>query len=1704
MRKNTQKLFPLSKAGKLSALVALNLAGLSAYSVQANGIKPVDNQTVTVKSYGHGTDVINIAAPSSSGLSHNKYTDYNVSQAGAVLNNATQRTNSVILQQLLDANPNLTQKQAANVILNEVVSSNPSSLLGQQEVLGKSADLILANPNGITCDGCGFINTNRAGLVVGKADVQDGNLQGYTIDNNNSLQIGEKGISADKVLDLIAPKLESKGLIKAKEDLQITLGHNYVDSNYKVSKEKTVSKVAHEQQLDSTLLGGMQAKRITLVSTKDGSGVNLNGGDFNGEQLLSVDVNGKLVLDGIQASGQEIKISAKDLTTKAKLKRNNTTTYDRDNYSRYYGAKQASTQTSTDNVTRTTVTGKNISVKIENNVQLNGTRLSGNNIDLTGGNVSLNSQIAVTDKQRIDNNWYYSWVKNTHTSNHNEEVISSEIIGSEVVNVKATKGDLILTGSKIVADHNLTTSAAGNIKLHAQMKQHISSNKVYRKNDTAALRTGTTTELNTERSFVQSSLQSKQNLGLQAEGQILLYGANVRAAQNLLVDAKQGININSEKSKSEDFSLDNFTYWGGIGGGANKNNNISQEHIEKTIVSAGKDLLLSTTNGNVKIKASNVNGANQALVQSLNGTINIDSIVVKGHRNINERNGTAFNITSHSEQSSHSNQQAVGSEVKSKTNLKIVGTNGISISGSLVSTAGELGLTSLGDIQITSVATTDQIDRTTTDLAGQATANQTDRGQYQYQATVGIKHSSEHEVTTETKHTASSISGGTISVNSRNNLTVEGSNLNADKDLTLAAKNISVTDVTNSTDTQKNTQTVSVGIGVEGGAEKSGVLLNVGVEKNNQQLQDRQSQGSTVSAGGNLTVTAEQQLTNRGTSYQAGEEAHLSAATIDNQASQNSHSETNQKQTVGTTLALNADYSAVTRPIIPIVEQVVKEGTKGVGDAVGKLTKVSPGTPNAGVELDINVTNGTTTAATTTANATQISAGSIQQTANQVQDQATNYTGTDGVTITADNYQNSAVENTSTESSNVTSGGVHLRVYTTTGKDVNVDVSGKGKNTQSNHSTSTAVTGNISSENGNVIVKTQNGATFEATQINAGNTVTVQATAGDVTFKHVTNTKQHSQTSYNASAGVKVGRSSDDKSVGGSLGGGYQNENSTSTTAGVSTITAHDTVISANGNANFEGTKINSSGGKVAIQADGDVNITQVINTANSSSQNYQGGLSINQGRTENSEKTSSNVSGGLDGTYATKDKSETTGIAGGITSANTVTITSGRDVTLQGVEIGSETQKTGDVNIQAQGNVNLSATTSSSQEHNVGVNLNVTGFQQQGYTQTSASGKRNIGGSLKVNYEDQHAQNQTGGAIHSTGDVQITSQGQQGITAQGTQISGENTTLNADNGSITLTATANTEQHVKVGVGVDLSKGKVESTKSATQSNVEADSNSYNKSSFGAKVNVDVGNSNLHTNATVTSTNTSTLNSHGDITLAGATVSSNNTQVTSQTGGITVESKRDSNHQTKVDVEFRHSNNEDPTSSIYETVVNGIKSIVPGKNNKDKVASKIEKLTDQVKDKVDKTLSGDGQKDPSLWKKATKWVTEKVGGALTSPAGSRTDAGFNVNVVNEELVNNQSGITATDRLSVTAKGDLDVTAAQVTAPNSEINVGNINTTDLDQHKNNVEVGLKGSSSVAGLVTQAITDLTKGKIPLVTVKVDTKNDTVKAEVSKNE
>ena len=249
-----------------------------------------------VEETANGIPLVNITAPSSGGVSRNEYETFNVPDKGAILNNSYTLSKTE-LAGYVQGNNNMAERPA-KIIVNEVTGAGSTSMDGFLEVAGNRADVVIANPNGITVNGGGFIHTGKAFLTTGKP-VYDGedHLQRFDITGGDILIEG-KGLNGKEAgsLAILSRAVRINAGIWAK-DLHITTGANNIDA-------KTLEASAIEGKggrpafaLDTAAIGGMYAGRITLVGTEKGLGVN-NSGTWSAEDNLTLDWNGDLKNSG--------------------------------------------------------------------------------------------------------------------------------------------------------------------------------------------------------------------------------------------------------------------------------------------------------------------------------------------------------------------------------------------------------------------------------------------------------------------------------------------------------------------------------------------------------------------------------------------------------------------------------------------------------------------------------------------------------------------------------------------------------------------------------------------------------------------------------------------------------------------------------------------------------------------------------------------------------------------------------------------------------------------------------------------------------------------------------------------------------------------------------------------------------------------------------------------------------------------------------------------------------------------------------------------------------------------------------------------------------------------------------------------------------------------------------------------------------------
>lgn len=302
----------ISKTKKLFII----LSSVFSCYLYASEIIPSDNHLkVNIKS---DVTIVDISRPDGNGLSHNQFSKFNVSEVGVVLNNGTEDSQSYLAGEI-ERNINL-RGSSASLIINEIISDDPSDLSGAMEVSGNPASVIIANPNGITCDGCNFINTPDITLATGNVNFNPENKFSSLNVRNGSITINKKGMDtyAQKNTNLISADTKINGKINAK-NLAIINGTNKI--NYQDGIQESISGFMGNQSssVNMTEEGGVSAEKIRIINTSSDGNVKLNNIDSvnNG---ISVTAKKTVLLSGDIKSKERIRIIADNIIIKDKAK----------------------------------------------------------------------------------------------------------------------------------------------------------------------------------------------------------------------------------------------------------------------------------------------------------------------------------------------------------------------------------------------------------------------------------------------------------------------------------------------------------------------------------------------------------------------------------------------------------------------------------------------------------------------------------------------------------------------------------------------------------------------------------------------------------------------------------------------------------------------------------------------------------------------------------------------------------------------------------------------------------------------------------------------------------------------------------------------------------------------------------------------------------------------------------------------------------------------------------------------------------------------------------------------------------------------------------------------------------------------------------------------------------------------------------------
>jgi filamentous hemagglutinin len=296
-----------------------------------------------------GVPAVDITRPNAGGTSYNRYQRFDVEQEGVVLNNSRQ-AGTTLLGGRVAANPNLSGGAGASVIVNEVVAPGAASrLVGSIEVFGAPAAVIVANPNGVTCAGCGTVNSPRFMLSTGTpvwldalgAPASFAGATGVGFDViGGQVRVEGQGLegTVGKV-ELVGASIQLDGPVRAHylnpelAGITVLAGAGRVAEKAgqldNLSPGQPASAPLGSFAIDGTAFGAMSSSQIRVVSTDQGVGVRMAGplladslglvirsagdlsvGELVARQSITLDAAGNLNMQGAAASGGDLSVHA--------------------------------------------------------------------------------------------------------------------------------------------------------------------------------------------------------------------------------------------------------------------------------------------------------------------------------------------------------------------------------------------------------------------------------------------------------------------------------------------------------------------------------------------------------------------------------------------------------------------------------------------------------------------------------------------------------------------------------------------------------------------------------------------------------------------------------------------------------------------------------------------------------------------------------------------------------------------------------------------------------------------------------------------------------------------------------------------------------------------------------------------------------------------------------------------------------------------------------------------------------------------------------------------------------------------------------------------------------------------------------------------------------------------------------------------------
>lgn len=1130
--------------------------------------------------------IIDIVAPNATGLSHNRYEQYNVGLPGVVLNNSLQAGRAHVGGEFQQVQANAQFKgQAASTILNEVIGRRRSDINGEQVIFGQAADYVLANPNGISMNGA-RVNLGldrQATFLVGRPQVENGRIAGFdtggTVDPRAALRVNGAGVTVNGgSLALIAPRIDQQGQINAAQNLDILLGSHRVDAD-----TLAISNIQQNTyKTDAQLVGAMQANRINILSTREGAGINMGISQIQARQGVDIASQGHLNMASIAKQD--------GLATQGILNAG-------DGDVRLSAAADL-------NIKSVAISGASIAADAGANLNLD----------------TLTRTLTSSRRTGVDNDWYVlpagatiTTVEKTHT-----EHLANSLNAKR--NVTLTAGnDARLAATHVKSTGDVAINAGNTLELTANVDRKRDSVTVSNQRQGAQRLNSTSTQ--TTQSAA-SSVVEGQAINLAGRA-IKITGSDLNSRSDLNLSATDSVNI------------DTLALHGSVTQDSREGHVIvrrsATEVHDREQTQRHRGSRLTASDGRIAAQADRVDlvaaqlEARDISLKSLKDNLTVEGVQDREH--IENARLTTGLFSSSDRRYDRTQRNYQGSSINASGSVKLDGKRDVRIIGSSVAAAGDLTVNAdehlsvaAGEESLESTLKGDDWKLTVfVEATGPGSGQPLDEVQGasgQWNAGAGLSQKWKLDTAQLNTHQGSSLKGRNVALKAAQTMAIIGSSVDAGRDVVLDAQDMRIlaTEAQRSFRNKETGRTVNYEI--TAGVDRVGTGYAFALQTDTDGRSESVHTRSTVKAGNNASLTTKK-LTTEAALVEAGQRLKVRADQAHNKAATDVTKTALDYNKIKLSAGSSLDYGAITRQVQKLWTGVDQTSLYATGLEDGLLPW------SVGVNLKGDYLDRETQSLTHVARVSEFRGGEVDvAVTGALHDIGTQYESTMGtIGLRAHSHTLDAARNSVRMTIDSLGVDAIARLETSTALDWAFGAAARGYSSAQHKTVNTAVAGSLSGKTGIGVQLGTNGL-YEGAQFSSdAGKIRVEA-GGNLQFLQATNSivKYDDGTRGRGAAQINGTVVPAPVAHGGAVSGSgqYTELASTQTIAVGATIDTPGAVeLSAQGNVIMQGTAVGSKNapvGSLSIDAGQNFAVLASVDTAKADGNVYGGSGSFKAG----------------------------------------------------------------------------------------------------------------------------------------------------------------------------------------------------------------------------------------------------------------------------------------------------------------------------------------------------------------------------------------------------------------------------------------------------------------------------------------------------------